>query len=138
MERMSELMGAAERSYSKLVYAETPSGRVAQWATLQAAIDVLFHDGFALRIDPAPDGALTSAGARRRIRAEQARWNAATTRQHMTELGAKGLAARNARMTPEERSAHARRAAAARWCRLSQEQRSAATAPARAAKGGKR
>lgn len=54
MDRMSELMGAAERSYAKMLYPDTPSGRMAQWNTLQSALDVLFCDGYDLRLNTLP------------------------------------------------------------------------------------
>jgi hypothetical protein len=52
MERFSEFSGLPERYYSKALYCDTPSGRQASWPLLQALLDVLFADGFDVRITP--------------------------------------------------------------------------------------
>ncbi len=103
MERMSELMGAAERSYAKLVYPDTPSGRVARWQTLQAAVAVLFCDGFQLRIDPGKGGMLTPAGTKRLIMQEAAHFNRPSRRVLMQKLGALGGKTAAERMSAIER-----------------------------------
>lgn len=124
MERMSELMGTAERSYSKLLYADSPSGRVAQWETLQLAVDVLFCEGFKLFIEHSADEALTPAGVKRKVLAEASHWNRASRRQYLREIGRKGAQTTNEAVSPEERALRARRAAHVRWQRLTAEQRS--------------
>ena len=117
MEKMSELMGSAERSYSKMIYADTPSGRIAQWQTLQNAIDVLFADGFRLTIDVHKGEPLTSAGARRLIQAEAARWDAASSRRHMAKLGTLSGRSRQDTECSERRRQQCAAAARARWGR---------------------
>lgn len=138
MERMSELMGAADRSYSKMVHADTPSGRIARWETLQSAIDVLFCDGFRLSIDATETGALTSAGARRRIRSEAARWGVPSGRRHMAELGTLSGEARRSTDCSEQRRRQCAEAGRARWARVDQTTKNAHMARVRSAKDGKR
>ena len=115
MEQMSELTGAAERSYAKMLYADTASGRVAQWQTLQAVVDVLFHDGFELQMKPTSNGMLTTAGTKRKIMAEAATWNRSIRREMMAELGRRGHVAFMAKVPAWKRSQNARKAARARW-----------------------
>jgi hypothetical protein len=55
MERMSRLMGSAERGWAKYLCPDAPSGRVACWATIQKAFNVLYPGGFAVQINPADD-----------------------------------------------------------------------------------
>lgn len=52
MENFSEFSGLADRSYQKLLHPDTPSGRQAQWQTLQSIVDVVFPDGFDIEIKP--------------------------------------------------------------------------------------
>jgi hypothetical protein len=118
MERMSELMGTAERSYAKMLYPDTPSGRCATWPTLQAAIDVLFCDGFDLRLSAGRSRApRTTEGTKRLIRAEAAHWSAPAMRQRMADMGRKGGAARAASLSAQQRREMGLRGAAARWAK---------------------
>lgn len=84
---------------------------------MQAAIDVLFCEGFALKMDATQDGMLSAAGTRRLIKAEAAHWDRPTRRTYMGELGSKGGRVRAMNMSPERRGEIARQAAAARWQR---------------------
>lgn len=128
MDRMSELMGTAERSYSKMIYPDTSSGRMAQWATLQSALDVLFCDGFDLRMNvhrqmpsavSTPASVRTTEGTKRLIKAEAATWSRPIRRELMIELGRKGGQKRRD-MPPARRSEIARNAANARWAKVKQ------------------
>lgn len=111
MEQMNELMGNAERSYAKMLHPETPSGRLARWPTIQKAIDVLFMDGFRLRIERSNDGPLTTAGTRERIHNSARFYDRRLFREHMSEI-----ASVRARIIPPEKlSAIGRKAAKARW-----------------------
>lgn len=115
MDEMSELMGTAERAYAKMLYPETSSGRVAQWPTLQKAIDVLFCEGFDLILKRNADEPLTSQGTRRKIINSAAHFHRRTEREVMAERGRKGGQARAEKMTREQRSESARKAVTARW-----------------------
>jgi hypothetical protein len=52
MERLSEFAGLPDRYFAKALYCDSASGRQASWALLQAMVDVLFADGFDVRITP--------------------------------------------------------------------------------------
>jgi hypothetical protein len=125
MERMSELMGTAERSYAKLLYPETSSGRMAQWPTMQSAVDVLYCDGLIVRLVPVLGrlsteavGVRTTEGTRRLIKAEAARWDAKMQRQVLSDFGRRGGVARAASLSAARRKAIARKAAKARWAKV--------------------
>jgi hypothetical protein len=51
-ETLSEVAGLGDRHYNKLTIFDRPCGRQAQWATIQNVVDVLYPDGFDLRIVP--------------------------------------------------------------------------------------
>lgn len=134
MDRMSELMGSAERSYAKMLYPETPSGRMARWETLQSAVDVLFCDGYELRIKPTrpmptvigiAQGVLTTEGTKRKIKAEAATWNRQIRREVMDELSQKATQGRK-RIPPWKRRQMARHAARVRWRKVKAERTAAA------------
>src|SRR5215211_4164390 len=46
MDEASDRAGVADRSYSKILYADAPSGRQATWRTLQDVVDGLFPAGY--------------------------------------------------------------------------------------------
>ena len=116
MDRMSELMGTAERSYAKMLYPHTSSGRCATWPTLQAAIQVLFPDGMRLRIDSDPDAQpLTTEGTKRLIQREAAHWDGKKLRDVMAHRGGIGGKVRALRLSEQRRKAIAAHAAASRW-----------------------
>jgi hypothetical protein len=115
MDRISELAGNAERSYAKALYPDTSSGRCATWPTLQRIFDVLYCEGFELRLAPRSGTALSTEGAQQRIRAEAAHWTAPAMRQRMAELGRLSGVARQSKVPPSRRKEIATRAARARW-----------------------
>jgi hypothetical protein len=49
---VDEKSGVQDGYYAKCVYAETPSGRNANWQTLQWIVDALFPDGSGVRFTP--------------------------------------------------------------------------------------
>jgi hypothetical protein len=132
MEQMSELMGTAERSYAKMLYPDTISGRMARHDTLQLAVQTVCPDGFDLRILPSRCGMLSAVGTKQKIKAEAAHWDGKRTSEIMAHRGRKGNAARQASLTPEQRSALSRMAAESRWGEGSEKQRERQAARARA------
>ncbi len=118
MERMSDLAGSAERSYAKILYPDTVSGRVARWETLQAYMQVLFCEGFVLRIEPTTTGMLTAEGTKRRILQEAATWDRSSRRRLMRDLAKLAVEARQRKLSPERRSEMARHAACEKWRKI--------------------
>jgi hypothetical protein len=114
MERLSEVAGNADRSYSKALHAETASGRVAGWPTLQNIIDTLFPDGVDVVLRPRVGDQLTALSYRHKLRAAAAVHDRKMQRDLMRELGAKGGAARAAKLGPDRRKEIARAAGLAR------------------------
>lgn len=132
MEQMSELAGTAERSYAKLLYPDTVSGRRATWDTLQLYVGTLWPDGFELRIKETTCGMLTALGTKQKILAEAAHWDGKRTSEIMAERGRKGNAARQASLTPQQRSRISRQAAESRWGKGSEDRREKQAARTRA------
>jgi hypothetical protein len=52
MDRLSEMAGLPDRSYSKMLYPETKTGRLARWSTIQIVCHALWPDGFDITIPP--------------------------------------------------------------------------------------
>lgn len=117
LEAVSHLMGHADRYYSKLVNPETPSGRRAGWDVLQTAVDVLFFEGFKVRISHDKDGVPAGAGIKRKVLAEAANYDPAARRKWLAEITSLGGKARMQKLSPEGRKALAKKAARARWRR---------------------
>jgi hypothetical protein len=89
MDRLSEIVGA-ERSWSKMLYPDTSSGRQATWEKLQRAVDVLFADGFEVIVRAGETKTGTTAGTKRLIRQAAAHYDRRAARDLMREIGLKG------------------------------------------------
>jgi hypothetical protein len=85
MESLSEIVGA-ERSWSKMLYPDTPSGRQAGWDKLQRAIDALFCDGFDVIVRAGATRTDTTPGTKRLIRQSAAHFDRRTQRDLMRDL----------------------------------------------------
>lgn len=125
MEQMSELMGSAERSYAKLLYPDTKSGRTARHETLQLAVSVLFPEGFDLRITPSDAGELCAQGTKAKIRSEASHWNARTRRETMQRLQALSREAYMQKTDAARRSAASVAGGKARWAGVTADDRAA-------------
>jgi hypothetical protein len=57
MHKLDDAAGSQDGYYSKCLYADTPSGRIARWDTLQWFIDALWPDGVGAQLtgQPVPD-----------------------------------------------------------------------------------
>jgi hypothetical protein len=127
MDAICELMGVADRSYAKMLYPEKLSGRLAGWERIQQCIEVLFCEGFELRIVPKEGEMLTAVGTRRKIKQEAATWSRPIRREVMRELAQQAVEGRMKKLTPAQRKAIAKKAARARWKKVRLAQKSAAT-----------
>jgi hypothetical protein len=107
-DRLSEV--ASDRSFAKYLHPETPTGRAAQWQTVQTIMDVLFCDGFDLILRPKKGPQLGVLSFRHKLKAAAAQHDRRLRRELMAELGAKGGHARARKLTPEHRREIARRA----------------------------
>ena len=102
-ERLGEIAGIADRSYSKYLHPDTNNGRIAQWPTLQAVLETLFPDGFDVEIRPRKGPQLTALSMKYQIRVAAAVNDRRAQRQLMRELGARGGRARAEKLSPERR-----------------------------------
>jgi hypothetical protein len=85
-DRLSELMGVAERSYAKMVWPDSASGRLATWDKLQKAIEVLFADGFEVVVRAGMTLTDTTPGTKRLIRQAAAHYDRRGARELMRDL----------------------------------------------------
>lgn len=119
MEKFSEYAGVPDRYYPKALHADRPSGRQAQWATLQTIIDALFPTGFDVEIRARPGAPTDYESLKAKLLQLRATKDPRSQRELMRELGRKGGAASRKRMSERERYRLARRAGKAgakkRW-----------------------
>jgi hypothetical protein len=120
MERLSEMAGLPDRSFSKLVYPSTKSGRLARWSTIQIVLDALYPDGFDLKISPTKGDKIKEYGHRYHIKQIAMHYNRLTRREIMQDWGRRGgrrSGEARARMADERRRRKelASHAARIRW-----------------------
>lgn len=117
MERMSEWMGISDRSYPKYLNADTPSGRQAQWPTLQTIIDALYPHGFEVIIKPKPGAVIGPEDMKAKRLELRARENPVSLRDSMRKLSVLGNEARKTKLSASRRKHIAKIAAKERWKR---------------------
>jgi hypothetical protein len=106
MWQLDEIAGLNDGHFAHCLHADRPTGRQAQWKTLQLIIDALWPRGFDFQIIEKPGATLTAEGTHRKILHAAAPYNRISQRKLMSTLGKKGAAARKqkyANMTEEER-----------------------------------
>lgn len=118
MAQVDDLAGTQDGFYGKMIYPDTPNGRQSRWETVQDVADALFGRGFEVQLVASADGIRAAPGI-----AKGASSNALQNRhwrhsKHFKVLGALGAKARNANLSPEERSKSARKAVKTRWKRV--------------------
>jgi hypothetical protein len=120
MEKFDEFAGLSDRYYAKALHADKPSGRQAQWGTVQVMADALFPHGFDLEIRPRPGQVITETNLKAKLLQLKATKDPKSQRELMRDLSMLAAAARK-RIPPRKRSAIARRAGKAgakkRWSR---------------------
>lgn len=114
MDKFSEWAGIPDRFYSKGLHADAPSGRQAQWPTLQNIVSALFPHGFDLEIRPKPGAVIQPNDLKAKLLQLKALKDPRSQRELMTALSGKAAEGRK-RIPARKRSAVARRAAKARW-----------------------
>lgn len=114
MDKFSEWAGLPDRFYSKGLHADAPSGRQAQWPTLQIIVSALFPHGFDLIIKPKPGAVIEPHDLKAKLLQLKAIKDPKAQRELMRELGRKGGMARKP-PPRRQRIALARRAAKMRW-----------------------
>lgn len=119
MWKLDDAAGAQSRYFSKALHADTPTGRMATWTTLQMFVETLFPEGFSLSIKAKPGGSLVASKHRLSIAFSGARYDLVARQDWMAELSKKGARkgghARAAKLSPKRRRSIARNAAKKRW-----------------------
>jgi hypothetical protein len=107
MWRVDEEAGISEGYYSKMLHADSAEGRRATWEILQKVANALWPEGRCTvrLLAQDPDSMLPGAAIKATNRAFQT-----YLRSYFISLGRLGAKARNAKLTPEQRSEAARRA----------------------------
>lgn len=116
MEKFSEYAGVPDRYFAKALHVDQPSGRQAQWGTLQTMIDALFPHGFDLTIKPRPGAVIDPENLKAKLLQLRATTDPKSQRQLMSDLGKKG----------GKRSGESRRKAATKRKAISEQRRYAA------------
>jgi hypothetical protein len=114
--------GIADRAYAKMLHADSPSGRVASFPTLETVMALLYPDGYDVEVRARTGPRLDAQALRHKIK--RARWatlSAPARRDMMAELSKRATsAARSAgrmKLTKKRRREIGRMAIAARWKR---------------------
>jgi len=123
MEKFSEYAGVPDRYFPKALHADQPSGRQAQWGTLQVIVDALFPHGFDLEIRPRPGAVMSADNLKAKLLQLKANIDPRSQRELMRELGRKGGMALLARRAPQALRKQRRNAAKSRARALSKERR---------------
>jgi len=110
MEKFSEFAGLPERYFAKALWADQPSGRQAQWGTLQIIMDTLYPDGFDLIIKPRQGPELDALRFKYKVKYGGTLADGKTRREHMSIIGRKGAQARLAKLPPKKLQALMRKA----------------------------
>jgi len=90
MAKFDEYAGLSDRYYAKALHADAPSGRQAQWGTLQIIVDALFPAGFDLEIRAKPGAVITAENLKAKLLQLKAIKNPKAQRELMRVLGRKG------------------------------------------------
>jgi hypothetical protein len=109
--QLDDAAGVQDGYFQKILHADSPSGRQAQWATIQLFVDALLPDGFDAEIRRQPGGCMGASKLDSKIKALRAQYHQPTQRDRMRELAK----LRSAGMSAARRSDIARQAAMARW-----------------------
>lgn len=115
MEKFSEFAGVPERYYSKALHADEPSGRQAQWPTVQRIVEALFPHGFDLIIKAKPGPLFEPINLKAKLLGLRAMTDKLSQREYMTNLSVQAAAARKKKIPAHRRKQIAKKAAKARW-----------------------
>ena len=94
MDEVSDRAGVADRLYSKMLHANTPSGRQSRWETVQDVVDALFPEGYDVIIKPKAGLRLDAEQLRCKIKFAAAPTDRKLQRELMREIGRLGGIAR--------------------------------------------
>jgi hypothetical protein len=114
MWKLDSASGIQDGYYPKMLYPDTPSGKRANWPTLQNVVDVLYPGGFVVQIKPSPC-AMDAGQQRVSIKFSGARYDHEARKDWFKDVASKGGVGRKNKLTPERRAKIARRAAKKRW-----------------------
>lgn len=133
MKQCDDVSGNMDGYTAKMLHPEAPSGRQAQWRTLQNLVDSLYPFGFEIRIRPkgsnneiravfdrklAKNSDKLSGLSRVQKEANRGLLGHMPLRDLARDAGRKGGLARAQNQTPNQRARLARKAAKARWAAI--------------------
>lgn len=124
MAAVDDLAGTQDGYYAKMIYPDTPSGRQARWETVDLVVQALFGREFSIDLG-GNNGAMLSRVSMTVDVNEKARqirhWRHS---RHFKNMSAKGVIARQVKLSPAKRRSIARKAAKTRWKRAREAKRS--------------
>ena len=119
MWKVDDAAGTPDGYFPKALWPDTPSGRQANWDTVQTLIETLWPDGFTLTVKEKNGASMPASKQRVAVRFAGARFDAEKRADWMTELSKKGASkgghARADKLSKRRRHRIARKAAKARW-----------------------
>lgn len=134
MATVNDMAGLQDGYYPKMIYPDTPSGRQAQWATVDLAFEALFGKGYTITIQPGEMRMLSAPSIDKGASINALKNRHWRHTKHFRDLGKKGGQARLAKLSPKQHSALAKRMARKRWSKArSAKRQGAAHAAANAA-----
>jgi hypothetical protein len=110
MWQLDDAAGLNDGHYAHCLHCDRPTGRHAQWRTLNLIFSALFPAGFDLTVKHKPGGSLSADDMRLKIMFAAADNDRVTRRELMRELGKRGAAARKVKLGKRERKKIARKA----------------------------
>lgn len=112
---VDNLAGTQDGYCAKLMWPDTPSGRIGRWDTLQLIVDALFPEGFEVVVRAKPGVVLSEVSIRKMAAIARTPFDRKAQRELMQDYGKRGGVARAEKLTPEQRREIASKAAKARW-----------------------
>lgn len=116
MEKFSEYAGLSDRYYPKLLHADEPSGRQANWGMLEIIMDALYPHGYDVIIKAKPGQVISAENLKAKLLGLAAQKDPKCRRELMRELSHKAAEGRK-NIPKRRRKAIARQAARVRWRR---------------------
>jgi hypothetical protein len=114
---VDNLAGTQDGYLAKLMWPDTPSGKIGRWETLQMLVEALFPKGFEAVLREKEGSILDEASIRKMVYLARVPFCRKSQRELMSEYGKKGRAKQLQQQTPEQRRDIARTAAKARWAK---------------------
>lgn len=123
MAAVDDLAGTQDGYYAKMIYPDTPSGRQARWETVDLVVQALFGREFGIDLSGNNAGMLSRGSIQHDVNEKSRQIRHWRHSRHFKNLSAKGVIARQIKLSPAKRRSIARKAAKTRWKRAREAKR---------------